>query len=203
MPVQKNDSFSNRLDEWLNKDKTQTLGELDKVFAEKSFAIAILLMMSVPALPLPTGGLVHVLEVIALIVAAQIFIGRESIWIPKRWRKLSVNGKLQKKGLTGLLKFVRFFERFSRPRMSGLITSKLGRLTFAIVVTIFILFATFAPPFSGLDTLPALGVVILCLSVILEDVFLSILGFLVGTGGIILIFAIGKAAYEGLKNLFF
>ena len=194
--------FSTDLEKWLTSKGTKTLGQLEGVFAEKSFAIAIFLLMAIPALPIPTGGVSHVLEILTLIIAGQIFVGRNSIWIPKKWKSLSVNGKNQKIGLVGLLKFIRFFERFSRPRWSNLIKSNLGRLSFATMVSIFTLFAFFAPPFSGLDTLPALGVVVLCLSVILEDVFLSILGFLIGTGGVVLVFILGKAAYEGVKHLF-
>jgi hypothetical protein len=62
--------------------------------------------------------------------------------------------------------------------------------------------AILAPPFSGLDTLPALGAVVVALAIILEDaVFLGI-GLLIGTGGIVLIVSIGAALARILKGLF-
>jgi hypothetical protein len=59
-----------------------------------------------------------------------------------------------------------------------------------------------APPLTGLDTLPALGAVLVALALILEDVILLVLGLVVGTGGIILLIAVGAAVFDFFKNLF-
>lgn len=190
--------FSRKLESWLKSRENKTIGQLDEVFAENSFAIAIMLLMAVPALPIPTGGVTHVLEIITLVLVAQIFIGRKNIWIPKRWKKFSLNGKFQQKGLSGLMKFIRFFERFSSPRWEGLLASRVGQVIFASLVSIFTIFAFLAPPFSGLDTLPAMGVVVLCLSAILKDSLLSILGLILGSTGIILTIVLGKAVYSSI-----
>ncbi len=61
--------FSDQLERWLRSDETKTLGALGDVFAEKSFAVTILLLMFVPALPLPTGGISHVFEAITIVLA--------------------------------------------------------------------------------------------------------------------------------------
>ena len=62
--------------------------------------------------------------------------------------------------------------------------------------------AFFAPPFTGLDTLPALGVVLLSLAVLLEDILLAIVAFVVGAAGILLSLFLGAAAIDGLQKLF-
>ena len=49
---------------------------LVELFEEKSFAIVFVLLLGVPALPLPTGGATHVFEVIAVLLAAQLIAGR-------------------------------------------------------------------------------------------------------------------------------
>ena len=77
--------FSDQLERWLGGDTPKTLGALSDVFAEKSFAVTILLLMFVPALPLPTGGITHVFEVITVVLAAQMVLGRRTIWLPQRW----------------------------------------------------------------------------------------------------------------------
>ena len=61
--------------------------------------------------------------------------------------------------------------------------------------------AALAPPFSGLDTLPALGAVAVALSIILEDVVVLALGLLLGTGGIVLILTVGAALFDLVKRL--
>ncbi len=190
--------FSNELESWLKSEGKKTLGKLEEHFAEETFAIAILLLMAVPALPVPTGGITHVLQIITLVLATQIFLGRKNVWIPSRWKNFSLSGRFQQKGLRGLLKFIRFFEKFSQPRWEGILSNKYGRYVFASLISIFTIFAFIAPPFSGLDTLPSLGVVILCLSAILKDSLLSIVGLLVGSTGAVLILVLGKAVYDGV-----
>ena len=59
--------------------------------------------------------------------------------------------------------------------------------------------AAIAPPFSGLDTLPATGAV--ALAIILEDVVVLAIGAVIGTGGIILILTVGAAIVRVLQSL--
>jgi hypothetical protein len=59
-----------------------------------------------------------------------------------------------------------------------------------------------APPFTGLDTLPALGVVLLSLGVLLEDFFVVVLGVIAGAAGVLLEIVLGKAALTGIQRLF-
>ena len=58
------------------------------------------------------------------------------------------------------------------------------------------------PPFSGLDTFPALGAVVVCLGIILEDIVLVAVGALIGAGGVTLILTVGAAVVKGAKSLF-
>jgi hypothetical protein len=71
-----------------------------------------------------------------------------------------------------------------------------------LVIIAFTIGAAVAPPFSGLDTLPALGVVTICLAIILEDAVVLGLGMLIGTGGIVLIVTIGAAIAHFIRNRF-
>jgi hypothetical protein len=61
--------------------------------------------------------------------------------------------------------------------------------------------AFLAPPFSGLDTLPALGVVVLSLGVLLEDALVVIAAVLIGAVGIAIEIALGRALINGIGNL--
>jgi hypothetical protein len=159
-------------------------------------------LLGVSALPIPTGGATHVFDVIAVIVAAQLVVGRDEIWIPQRWRGLQLAGKRQQRFLDALMKAIRFLERFSRPRLAFLFDHRLSNSLFGLVVIVFTAGAFFAPPFSGLDTLPALGVVLISLGVLLEDALLVAIGLAIGTVGVILEIVLGKAAVNSLKKLF-
>jgi hypothetical protein len=61
--------------------------------------------------------------------------------------------------------------------------------------------AAIAPPFSGLDTLPAMGAVAVALAIILEDLVVLAIGAVIGTSGIILILTVGAAIVRVLRGL--
>ncbi len=177
------------------------MGSLIDLFEEKSFAILFVLLLGVPALPLPTGGFTHVFELIAVLLALQLIIGRKQIWLPQRWRKLDLAGEKQQRFLTGLLKMVRRLERHSRPHFRFLFDHRLSNIVFGLLVVGGTAGAFLAPPFTGLDTLPALGVVLLSLGVLLEDPIVVIAGLLVGVAGVALEIVLGSAALNALGDL--
>jgi hypothetical protein len=195
-------SVSRDLERWLESDGEKTLGSLVALFEEKSFAILFVVLLGVPALPLPTGGATHVFEIIAVLLALQLIAGREHIWLPERWCKLELAGPRQRRFVEGLMKFIRWLERFSRPRLTFLFDHRLSNIVFGLLVIAGCAGAFLAPPFTGLDTLPALGVVLLSLGVLLEDFLLVVLGVVVGVAGVFLEIVLGKAAVKGIGSLF-
>ena len=56
-----------------------------------------------------------------------------------------------------------------------------------------------APPFTGLDTLPSMAVVLLSLAVLFEDFLLAIAGLLVGALGVLVVLLLGRATLELLS----
>ena len=193
--------LSDQLEAWLTGDGDKTVGGLVDAFGEKSFALLFLLLLAVPALPLPTGGLTHVFEIIATLLALEMIVGRREIWLPKRWRRLELAGDRQQRFVAGLMKLIRWFERWSRPRLRFLFHHRLSDVVYGLLVIVGSAAAFVAPPFSGLDTLPALGVVVLSLSVLLEDFAISIVGVLISAVGIVLEIVLGAAAVHGVSSL--
>jgi hypothetical protein len=200
MPTER--QFSEELEEWLQSDGAKTLGVLGEAFGEKSFAVTILLLMFVPALPLPTGGITHVFEVITVLLASQMVLGRRTIWLPKRFEQRELGNAITGKAVPFIIRRVRWFERFSRPRFAGLFDQRWFVRILGLVIIGFTAGAAVAPPFSGLDTLPALGVVTISLAIILEDAVVLGAGAVIGLGGIALIFTIGAALAHFLRGLF-
>lgn len=195
-------NVSEELAAWLDGDGEKTLGGLIDVFDEKAFALLFVLLLGVSALPIPTGGATHVFDVIAVLVAGQLVLGRERIWVPKRWLGLQLAGSKQQKFLNGLMKAIRWLERFSKPRFRFLFNHRLSNIVFGVTVIAFTAGAFFAPPFSGLDTLPALAVVLISLGVLLEDIVIVVVGLVIGVGGVILEITLGKAAVHTVGKLF-
>lgn len=177
------------------------MGSLIELFEEKSFAILFVLLLGVPALPLPTGGATHVFEVIAVLLALQLIVGREQIWLPERWRALELAGDRQRRFIAGLLRMIRRLERLSKPRLRFLFDRRASSIVFGLLVVGGSVGAFLAPPFTGLDTLPALGVVLLSLGMLLEDFLLVLIALAVGIAGVTLDIVLGTAAIHGLDSL--
>jgi hypothetical protein len=201
-PPAQADSVSHELERWLQSDGEKTLGSLVELFEEKSFAIIFVLLLGVPALPLPTGGATHVFEIVGVVLAAQLIAGRTRIWLPQRWCRLELAGDKQQRFIAGLMKLIRRLERLSRPRLRFLFDHRLSNIVFGLLVIAGCAGAFFAPPFTGLDTLPALGVVLVSLGVLLEDFLVVIIGVAIGVGGVFLEIVLGKAAVKGIGELF-
>lgn len=193
--------FSQQLENLFTHHRKIRLLDLNELFGEKSFAFAFLLLLMTAALPLPTGGITHFFEIVAALLALEVIFGRHRIWLPKRWENHKINSPKPGKGMGRIVGFVRFFERFSRPRGHFIAKHHLFVRLLGLVVLILVGFAFFAPPFSGLDTLPALGVVVISLGIILDDLVVTTIGITIGVIGAIINLTLSSLVISGVHNL--
>ncbi len=188
--------FSDDLEAWLEAPGKKTLADLTDVFEAKSFAVAVMLLMVTSALPIPTGGITHVFELITMLLALELIFGRRALWLPKRLLRRELGPATTRKAIPYIARRVRWFERFSRPRLGGALEHRLVLCAFGVVILLLTLVAFVAPPFSGLDTLPSLGVVVIALSLILEDVVVTAIGIAIGVAGVAIAVALGSAVLQ-------
>jgi hypothetical protein len=196
------EKLSDRLERWLSGRGTKTIGSLIDVFEEKSFAVLFVLLLSVPALPLPTGGVTHVFEVIATLLALELIVGRRKVWLPERWRAREISPAMRERFSEKLLPRIRWIEGHSHARLGFLLSHRLSGIVYGAVTLVLVVAAFLAPPFTGLDTLPALGVVLISLGVLLEDPLLGLAGLLVGAAGVLVALLLGRAAVDAVRGLF-
>lgn len=194
--------FSQELEAWLKSKQTKTFLSLDEVFGEKTFAILFMFLMATSALPIPTGGVTDVFAVVTVLFALQMAVGRESLWLPKRWRNMKLNKTTREKLLPGLLKVLKKIEPFSRPRMLWIFKGRLSNLIIGLSVAVLAASTITAPPFSGLDTIPALGAVLISSGIVLKDGLIVIVGGIVGACGVGLQVLLGKVIVEFVSKLF-
>jgi hypothetical protein len=196
------ESLSDQLEGWLRSEQPKTIGSLIDVFEEKSFAVLFILLLAVPALPLPTGGVTHVFEVIAMLLALELIVGRRCVWLPERWRTREIGMPTRERFATTLLPRIRWIERHSHARLGFLLDHRLTGVVYGAVTLVLVLTAFLAPPFTGLDTIPSIGVVLISLGVLLEDPVLGGIGFVVGVTGVLIVFLLGRAAVDAIRGLF-
>lgn len=193
--------FSTELSDWLKSDGSKTLIELDIVFGDRTFAILFMFMMAASALPIPTGGITDVFAVITILFAFQMMLGRNSLWLPKRWRKMKLTKVFTDKLLPGLVKLIRWLEKFSAPRLPWIFRGKISDVLLGLSVVVLAAATIAAPPFSGLDTIPALGIVIISAGIVLKDGLMTIIGWVIGAGGILIQLLFGKAVIELFQKI--
>lgn len=186
--------FSTKLDAKLKSGKVKTIGDLQSTFGEKSFAILFLIFMFIPSLPIPTGGITHIILLpVVMIASLEMMFGRRELWFPWFITRIKLGSSVLHKGLPFMIRRIKWFEKFSRPRLSGYINSIELRSLTGFVMLLLAVAAFVAPPFSGLDTLPSLGAVIISLALILEDMAMYAIGVAVGMFGIGIIVATAGA----------
>ena len=117
-----------------------------------------------------------------MVLGIEMVLGLRTVWLPARWRHRELGGSMTRRALPFMIKRIRFFERFSRPRMAALLNRRWFLRVLGAVVVGFAVGAAFAPPFSGLDTLPAMGAVALALGIVLEDIVVIGIGLALGVG---------------------
>jgi len=194
--------FSQELEEWLNSNQPKTLLSLVRFSEDKSFAVTIMMLMFLSALPIPTGGITHVLEIIAFLVAFEMLIGLKTIWLPKSARKIKLGKTFQGKVIPAMMARIQWMEQRSSHKFKWVFNIPLvDRLT-ALVMIVFIVVAFLAPPFSGLDTLPALGVVTICLAIILDDIRALIAGTIIGSLGVFVAIGLGELLIRLINHIF-
>jgi hypothetical protein len=196
------EAFSEVLERWASTEGTKTVGDLGAVLAEKSFAVTILFLMALPALPLPTGGISHLFEAITVVVAGQMVLGRRSLWLPARWQRRTLGSAILDKAVPFIVRGTRWFERYARPRGTWVFHDPVPRAVVGLLIVVLAVAAALSPPFSGLDTIPSMGAVIIALSIILEDVVVLAVGVVVGAFGVSISVALGAAVVRLVQGLF-
>ncbi len=195
------ETFSQQLEHWLKSSSPKTIRALTSVFAEKSFAIVVLVLMFLPALPLPTGGITHIFELIVMLLSIELMLGKRTIWLPNKWNDMHLGKAMQKKLIPFVIKRIEWFERHSKPRLGEVINHPLALRFLGLIFFLFALGAFLAPPFAGLDTLPSMGAVIVALSLILGDIALLAFGCLVGAVGVGIVIGTGDLTIHFIERL--
>jgi len=190
-------ALSDQLEQRL-REPDITIGALRDLLDERSFAIVLMLLMIPSALPIPTAGVTHVLEIFAALIAVQMIAGRRELWLPQTLARRKLGATFTGKAAPRMLRFIRWFERHSRQRLSRLLEKRISVAVLGVVLLVFVAGALVAPPFSGLDTLPSLGVVVLCLGLALSDGLVVGGGIVVGIIGLAVELALASVAWSFL-----
>jgi len=137
-----------------------------------------------------------------VLLALELIAGRRMVWLPERFSRRELAEATRNRLSDVLVRRIRWLEGHSHPRLGFLLDHPLAGPVYGLLVLAFTVTAFLAPPFSGLDTLPALGVVLISLGVLLEDGLIALAGVVIGAIGLLLVVVLGRAALHEVGRLF-
>lgn len=148
--------------------------ELIGAFGDRAFGGVMFVFALISALPLPPGS-TTITGVPLVLMAAQLALGREQLWLPRRVRDASVSRRNFAKGLDRAMPVLRFAERLTRPRLSVLVGQR-GQQ--AVGAGALILAVVLALPIPLGNIAPAISIALLSLGVMQRDGLAVIAGWI-------------------------
>ena len=94
--------------------------ELIGAFGDRAFGAVMLMFALVSSLPLPPGS-TTITGVPLVLMAAQLALGHERLWLPRRFRDASISREKFGRGVKRVLPALQFAERLTRPRLAVLV----------------------------------------------------------------------------------
>ncbi len=130
-----------------------------------------------------------------------MIFGRRALWLPSKIKNTRLNSPFLKKAIPFMVRRIRWLEQFSRPRFSHLFDKAFFRTIIGLTVFGLAVAVQLAPPFSFLDTLPSLGIVLIALGIILGDISFYIIGLVIGITGVGLIVTLASVIIAFFQRL--
>ena len=179
-----------------------TCGQLAEELDRHGMAV-ILILFSVPAaLPVPAAGYSTLLSIPLLIIGLRLLAGHDTIWLPARIRRRPFNtARFNRRVVNGMLRLVRFVERFSSRRLVGLVRAPAARVLIGLIICA--LACAMLLPIPGTNTAPAFGIFLIGFSLLEDDGVLLLAGILCSLAAVfisLLIVFFGYKGYVWLKD---
>lgn len=178
--------FARTLD--ANADGVVVLGEVLDKAGDRGYGF-LLILLAIPAfIPILPPGTSGVLGALMSIVALQMLVGLKQPWFPKRWRNKVLSPKVVQALQTRGVAMLRKIERVSHPRgrrftRNGVIL----RLSALVVIGLALVLSS---PMPFMNTLPALGVLLIGVGLANHDLYFLSAGWGIGIV-VVLIVALG------------
>lgn len=178
-----------------SEEERITIGRLVEAFADRAFG-ALLFLFALPnVIPMPPGTSA-VLGLPLIIIAAQLVVGRHTLWLPETVMKRTIRTiDLQRiHNVTG--RYVRGIERLLSPRLTFFFGPVGDRLIGCVCLLMAIIL--FLPiPFGNM--LPALAIACFALALLERDGLMALLGLAVAVASVALLFVLGKVVWLGIR----
>lgn len=154
-----------------------SIAVLLKAFHERGFGFFLFLIALPAALPVPAIGLNTLIALPLLLLTAQQFLGRHTIWVPSSWKQKTISKAKIDNFINKATPWVKKLEFFTKPRLSfitsGLSSNMIGLMGFFMALAV-------AIPLPLTNTVPSVGIAGMALGVLMRDGLAVIVGAIIG-----------------------
>ncbi len=175
--------LSAELEEVFAKTKaTLTLENFLTHFDHKGFSFFYIILSMLPALPLPAPGIATPFGLAMTWLSFETLTGKKKPSLPKFVLKREIPANINSRLIQFLLKFVRFFETFIRPRLAFIYDNLIFRKFSQILILLCAV--SMISPLPLTSSIPSLGIFVISIGTLQEDGLMIILGWLIAIFGI-------------------
>ncbi|MEM9948004.1 MAG: exopolysaccharide biosynthesis protein [Cyanobacteria bacterium P01_D01_bin.36] len=180
-----------------------TLNEILEIAGERTFGFLFVLLSLPSALPIPAPGYSTPFGVVMFLLAAQLVIGREQLWLPEKFRKKGFD-RTMVQGLIGKgIPWLQKIELVARPRLTGICTSRLGRTVIGIAIALMSISMMIPIPLT--NTLPAIGIFVTGFGLLDDDGAISLAGLTICTVSFAatstILYLLVRFGFEGMMRI--
>jgi hypothetical protein len=176
-----------------------TLADILLLTEERIFGVLLVVLSLPSALPVPAPGYSVPFGFLIFVLAVQLIAGARIPWLPQRLSRHPLELTTVQGVLKAGLPWLRRIEAVTRPRLTQVCTSLLGRVVIGLAIAL--MGISMMIPIPGTNTLPAIGVFITGFGLLEDDGAISLAGLVVCLMGFMLSTSILVALFWGGASL--
>ncbi len=178
-------------------NKGISIGELADSVGDKGFGLLLIVLALPSALPVPAPGYSTPFGIAIVLLAMQMLLGRQAVWLPRKIKQVRIGAALADKMIGAAAKFMRAIEHLIRPRLRW-VGSPVGRI--ATSSLILCMAALMILPIPLTNTFPAMVIFLIGIALTEEDGLTAMFGLLVACMAVALYsFIIYLAVTQGVE----
>lgn len=158
------------------------------------FGLAMMIFAFGVIIPMPPP-IPGIISIPLVIFSLQMIAGCPSPKLPKRFNKISIKRKLLANLVQKSSRYIRFIEKFLRPRLIFM-TSQVAERIIGVFIFIFALFVLLPMPLSNF--IPGLGVLVISFGLLGKDGLVVIAGVFIGLIGVFISLVVIFLGFEAL-----
>jgi hypothetical protein len=176
-----------------------SFGDIVAGLRNRSFGLSMLVFSLPCCLPMPPG-IPAACGVVIVLIALQMLVGRERLWLPWAIAVRSVDRADLRRLVDRVLPYVERLERFCKPRIL-LASERLGKASIGLVVVVLGVILILPIPILG-NIAPGIATAVIAIGVSERDGVIVLIGLLSAALAIAVTAAAAWAALRGLAYIF-